>query len=55
MGVTTVGLIGCKGGIMKKVTDYSLDVSADTVSIYSGNAHYYRSPDLDLIEKKFYG
>lgn len=54
MGITTVGLVGNKGGIMKDMADYYIAVPADT-SAHIQEMHIAIGHLIcDLIEKEFY-
>ena len=55
MGITTVGLVGRKGGVMKDMANYCIAVPADT-SAHIQEMHITIGHLIcDLIEKKFYG
>lgn len=54
MGITTIALVGSKGGIMKDIADLSLCVPADT-SAHIQEMHITTGHLIcDLIEKAFY-
>ena len=55
MGITTIGLVGGKGGLMKNMSDYVLCVPAET-SAHIQEMHIAIGHLIcDLIEKEFYG
>lgn len=55
MGVTTVGLVGRKGGVMKDMANYCIAVPADT-SAHIQEMHIAIGHLIcDLIEREFYG
>ena len=55
MGITTVGLVGRKGGVMKDMANYCIAVPADT-SAHIQEMHITIGHLIcDLIEKRFYG
>lgn len=55
MGITTVALVGAKGGLMKDMADYSLCVPA-TTSAHIQEMHIATGHLIcDLIEREFYG
>ncbi len=55
MGITTVGLVGSKGGVMKELADYCIAVPADT-SAHIQEMHITIGHLIcDLIEKELYG